>query len=218
MRPLFFILSFLAFLPFSMAQRHLLPEHRGEGVPGPVDNSFVIVWESVPGATGYEYVLSDNRFCFKGCAGDTRESVTRDTFATEFALQPDISYYWITRIFFANGDTSDWTLISRFNTTPVDIRPLFVAAPSPLVGRQLQLFIDWAAIPDIQSLDWELIDLQGRRARPTGSILRGSSIFRVQDYTVDLSGASPGMYQIYVSPKASDGTPLRPIQQKIILQ
>ncbi|MEL6133406.1 MAG: hypothetical protein AAFR59_08600, partial [Bacteroidota bacterium] len=136
----------------------------------------------------------------------------------EFSLQPDVPYYWITRIFFANGDTSDWTLISQFNTTPVAVRPLFIAAPSPLVGRELQLLIDWAATPDIQSIEWSLIDLKGRNVLPTRTIQRGSSIFRVQDYTVTLEGVRSGLYQIFVQPRASDGTPLRPIHQKIMLE
>ena len=72
----------------AQAQQHVSPRNGAKGVPGPFIHSFVIEWEAVPGAIGYEYVLSDNPLCFAGCPGDTRQERVTNTFAVEYKAVP----------------------------------------------------------------------------------------------------------------------------------
>lgn len=106
------------------AQTHLEPENGGDGLPGIVTGSFTIKWATVDSFSIYEYIMSDNPLCFTGCPGDTRQKKTISNSVTEFNLQEDVWYYWITRVYYLDGDTSYWSGISSFLAkTPLIDKP-----------------------------------------------------------------------------------------------
>ena len=162
---LFNVLLIIFIFSFSNVngQVHSVPPNGEKGVPGSIQNSFIIGWKGVEEAIGYEYVLSDNPLCFTGCSGDTREAFTTDTFTVEYNLQDDVWYYWITRIVYESGDTSQWTLISSFlasNPEDTDAKMVSVA-PNPIVYPNLSLRFDWALNPKANQVSILLYDLNG---------------------------------------------------------
>ncbi len=174
--PLLFFLLLLSTNALQ-SQIHRYPENGGAGVAGSIPGSYLIGWNRFEGAIGYEYVVSDNPLCFVGCAGDTRNSVVQDTVVLEYDLTPQKWYYWITRIYFADGDTAHWSPISSFFTeSPDDLPRLVTPAQNPVVGNTLSLLIDWARNPEALEMKINLFD-------QTGYLLRQES------YRRNLAGA-----------------------------
>lgn len=139
------------------------PDNGESGIPGAIPNSYVIGWSPLPGAQGYEYIISDNPQCFEGCSGDTRQQFVRDTASVEFNLQANHRYYWIIRTYFAEGDTSEWSFIYSFTTENTDYsRKMIQAAPSLVSDGVLRLRLDWAQYPEANFIDITLIGLDGR--------------------------------------------------------
>ncbi|MFK7972276.1 MAG: hypothetical protein AB8F95_18040 [Bacteroidia bacterium] len=161
----YFIISILAIAPFFVsAQDHIAPPKGGNGVPGVVEGSFIIRWAPVPGAIGYEYVLTNNELCFANCPGDTRQEVVTSTEAVEYSLADSTFYFWITRVIFAAGDTSEWTGNPNYflATTPDRSRPLAVASREGADAQELRFRLDWSALADAESITLELLDMQGK--------------------------------------------------------
>lgn len=143
------------------AQPHIYPKNGEDGLPGTESNSFLIGWQTIPNAIGYQYVMSDNPRCFVGCSGDTRFQTVTDTFAVEFNLQQDHWYYWITRIIYVNGDTSLWSTISSFVTTGIEDSPQMITPTNPTAHEGLTLHIDWGLDPNAVELNYRLINING---------------------------------------------------------
>jgi hypothetical protein len=187
-----------------LGQSHLAPFYRGGNIPGPVPGSFVIAWEHVPGAVGYDYVLTDNESCTAGCAGDTRESVTADSFAVAYDLREGAVYYWISRIRYADGTASEWSRISRFEAVTPDLRPLVTLAGNPVSDDQLQISLDWAAIGYVSELCYELTDLRGITVSRQTCITRGTAS-RLDQATLSVAGLPAGLYRLVYTPLDREG-------------
>jgi hypothetical protein len=153
----FFLMSSLAML----AQEHLGPIDGRPGTPGTVPGSFLINWEDIPDAIGYEYVLTNNELCFANCPGDTRMAVVQSSEAIEYDLMDSTFYFWITRIIYGEGDTSAWTLPSYFLATAPDLsRPVIVTSSTE--PGTLRVRLDWSALAAVESVWFEVLDFQGK--------------------------------------------------------
>ncbi|RMG59128.1 MAG: hypothetical protein D6722_22725 [Bacteroidetes bacterium] len=199
------------------AQVHLAPPQRGPGLPGPEAGSFLIVWGAEPGAVAYEYVMSDNPQCFAGCTGDTRQQIVRDTFAIEYGLREGRNYYWITRIHYADGVQSPWTLISAFRAETPAALPLLRVGPNPLYEGPLQLHIDWASDRRWTRLELALLDLQGRPLGITHSPRRQHPLWRLQEARWTLPPLPPGSYVLQYRPQ-SGGETGRPQSLRLVVR
>lgn len=196
MWPLFLasVCTFLLSLMMLKAQVHRFPDQGEKGVPGAVHNSFVIGWGGIEGAKAYQYVLSDNPLCFSGCSGDTREKFTEDTVAVEYNMQPDTWYYWITRIIYTKGDTSEWSLISSFFAeNPEDSRAKLVSiAGNPVSGPELPLRFDWGLNPEASQVKLKLMDLNGNILRNV--LVTRSTGVRFENREIPFEELAPGLY------------------------
>jgi len=164
--PISWLFFFCILLGLMQAQTGRFPDTGEAGIPGTVPNSYVIGWEPVEGALGYEYVVSDNPQCFVGCSGDTRQQFVVDTAAVEFNLQAERFYYWIIRTYFSEGDTSAWSFIFSFSTQATDFtRRMIVPAPNPIENQQIRLRLDWAQNPEAEGVSLTLINRQGAKVR-----------------------------------------------------
>ena len=192
-----FVLAFLIVAPLQ-AQIHLYPKEGEKGISGPVPRSFVVGWQHFEGAVNYQYVVSDNPLCFSGCAGDTREGFVADSFVVEFNLEPNRWYYWITRIHFANGDSSAWTLISSFFTEgPEDQARILAVAPNPVAGDQIKLRVDWGLNPDAQKIQLKLFNQQGHLVRDE-LIAKESFVLRFEEVQLPIDDLPSGIYHLRV--------------------
>lgn len=166
----------------SLFAQQRYPANDSAGIAGTVPNSYLIAWTPVPGAIGYDYVVSDNPLCFSGCAGDTREAFVRDTAAVEYDLQINHRYYWIIRTYFASGDTSGWSLIYSFTTGETSFeRQMVVPVPNPIQNQEIRLRFDWAQNPKASDIYLRLIDPQGQELgqetfRPRQQLVRYGSL------------------------------------------
>ena len=194
------VLLGLTFLfPFSgIGQDHLAPLRGDNGIPGTIPGSYIIKWAAVPGAVAYEYVLTNNELCFANCPGDTRQSLVTATEAVEFDLQDSTFYFWITRVVFGTGDTSDWTLPSYFLATAPDLsRPLAVSVPKEDRSQSLEIRLDWSSLAEAERVDLEVFTLNGKRIyRHPTSLRRQGVSQRFARYSLPFAPASPGFYAI----------------------
>lgn len=219
-----FIISTILFafirLSASFAQTHLEPANGGNGVPGSITGSFIIKWASVDSVANYEYIMSSNPLCFSGCPGDTRQDLTGDTAATEYNLQEDVWYYWITRIYFLKGDTSYWTDISSFLAqTPPEAEPdqLIKIAPNPPSdGQNLTLEIDWAVNPDAKKITLEFFTITGQTLNLT-TIIEKSGNKRYQSHNLKSLNLNQGIYIAEFIVDDNPGNPNNKIIKKIII-
>lgn len=195
MRIFLVFLTQLLLLGLSLdAQVHRYPDHGGTGVSGSIPGSYLIGWSHFEGAVAYEYVVSDNPLCFVGCAGDTRNSVISDSLALEYDLTPQKWYYWITRIYFANGDTSHWSPISSFFTeSPDDLPKLITPAQNPVVGNEIKLLIDWARNPEAQTMRINVYDQFGN-LRAQQAYRRNLGGARFEEVQIPAHGLPAGYY------------------------
>lgn len=214
------IIALLFSVTSLMAQKHLSPPSGADGVPGRIPGSFAIEWEAVEGAIAYEFVLTDNSDCFAGCAGDTRQAQITDTRTIQFGLQEGLFYYWITRVFYDNGDVSGWSPVSSFRAVTAEIDEVLRLA-SPVV-EQTVLWIDWQAITDVPQIQLSMIDMAGRQVRPapladiwTG--LRPRNGFeRFSRYEIPLTGLRPGVYVFVFSLQRAEESEL--LFRKIVVE
>ncbi|MEL7529871.1 MAG: hypothetical protein AAFN10_01110 [Bacteroidota bacterium] len=192
--PLFACLFLSLSFQTAAAQLNRFPANGEDGVPSAVPNSFLIGWSPFEGAAYYEYVLTDNAQCFIGCAGDTRLEAGADTVAVEYNLQPNRWYYWIVRIYFANGDTSEFSSIySFFTEQPEDQQRLLTVASNPIVGGTAKLLIDWAQNEDAFEAQINIYDQNGN-PRKRETIRRGLTALRFEEVLVPISDLPSGYY------------------------
>lgn len=199
------------------AQTHTTPPHKNDGEPGPVTNSFVIAWEPFPDAIAYEYVVTDNEFCFRGCSGDTRNRIVTDTFAIEFNMQVEIPYYWITRVHLSNGDTTRWTLISSFKSITPPVESLITVAPNP-VEEDLRILFDWGADPNVRTVQFSLFDREGRQPIPQQTLTKIGTVTRFEEQIIRLNGLTPGIYFVNLLVTSNDELPAKKEIHKIIIR
>lgn len=197
MRKCFFIM--LICLTVSLqAQTHLSPPDGGDGVAGRIPGSFAVEWEAVEGAVAYGYVLTDNSDCFVGCAGDTRQGKLTNNRVIQFGLQEGVFYYWITQVYFANGDSSGWSPISSFRAITKEVDQV-ISMSSP-AGEKGILWVDWQGITDVLEIKLRMIDINGRQLRPEpfSPIWQGlrprNGFERFTRYEIPLTGVQPGVY------------------------
>lgn len=201
------------------AQSNVWPQNGADGISWRYDNSFVISWAPVKNAVAYEYVLTDNPLCYRGCSGDTRYAQVKDTFAISFEMQRNKWYYWVTRVI-TETDTSDWSEISAFfSKVPEGGQRLFQLYPNPVsTGEPWNLSIDWFGNNRARKIQITLYDLQGIvRFDKTYSKL--SSAVRFENFTIDLANLTPG---IYMSMCTVDDNPYisgnRTVEKVVILE
>ncbi|MEM9984071.1 MAG: hypothetical protein AAF804_03160 [Bacteroidota bacterium] len=211
-----FTLLLLLTLSSARAQFGRTPTNGEEGIPGTIPNSYVISWRTLPEATGYEYVLSDNPLCFEGCAGDTRQAYVRDTLAIEFNLAPQRRYYWIIRTYLKDGDTTEWSLIYSFSTSQTDFeRRMIQPAPSLVEDGVLRFRLDWAQNPRANTLDLTLIS-PGGQLLLSRRIQHAETLIRYQDLSWPLPQLGPGTYLVIATVSEAGG--LRPITYRLKIQ
>ena len=200
--PSFLIKSLLLALLLSVgslrAQLHVAPEDEAFGIPGLEENSFVIIWREMEGAVAYEYVISDNSFCFSGCGGDTRQNLVGDTFAIEYELIAEKAYYWITRVLFEDGSYSDWSLISTFFTRTPELRPFVSISPNP-ASCPITLLMDWAANEKARSLSLTFYNQWGHTIFPKTVFNGGDSALRQDQFLLPCDYLRPGLYFALIS-------------------
>lgn len=194
-------------------QEHAFPVDKGLGEPGPKARSFVIGWHPVPGAVGYEYVLTDNFLCFAGCAGDTRNEIVQDTFTIEYELLIDKQYYWVTRVHFENGEAGPWTLISEFWAWTPPVEPIVQVAPNPVIGP-FRVQLDWGANPDADILIVTILNTEGRIMSVPREI-RPSSLLRKDVQIWEEVDLAPGNYILLIEARSNDGRSFSPLVRKI---
>ena len=192
-------LTLLCFLVMPLfSQFHVYPEEGEAGIPGPVPRSFVVGWQHFEGAVNYQYVISDNPLCFAGCAGDTREGFVADSFVVAFNMEPNKWYYWITRIHFADGDSSAWTLINSFYTEGPEDQPRILAvAPNPIVEDQMRIRVDWGLNPDAQKIQLKLFNQEGNLLRNEW-ITKESFVLRFEEVLFPIDDLPAGIYHLRV--------------------
>jgi hypothetical protein len=218
MRILSYISGTLLYLTLNIAvaQEHLSPKNGSLGIPGPFIGSFEIKWASVEGAISYEYVLSDNPLCFAGCPGDTRQEIVPDTSAFEFNLQEDKWYYWITRIIFSNNTFSPWVGISSFFAkTPEGKGELVQINPNPVTDGQINLSVDWALNPGANQFQVYLLNSLGVIIR--NKIFAKSQGIRNEDFTIDVTKLSPGIWTIIINVDDNPNNPNNRLTQKVVI-
>lgn len=203
-----FVLAFIFSFSGLVAQKHLSPPSGADGVPGRIPGSFAVAWEAVEGAIAYGFVLTDNSNCFQGCAGDTRQGRITDTRTIQFGLQEGIFYYWITRIYYANGDSSGWSPISNFRAITADIGEI-ISVESPATDQSV-VWIDWQGITDVLEIKLRIIDLQGRQWHPNLAGfqlgLRPRNGFeRFSRYEIPLTGVRAGVYILVFALQRAEG-------------
>ncbi|MEL6652032.1 MAG: hypothetical protein AAFQ87_14615 [Bacteroidota bacterium] len=178
----------------ALAQLNRFPSNGEEGMPSAIPNSFLIGWSPYEDAIGYEYVVSDNAQCFVGCSGDTRQEYVIDTVGVEFNLVPERWYYWIVRIHFANGDTSQFSSIySFFTEPPTDQSRLLTVASNPIIGNEVKFLFDWAQNDDAIEISVNLYDQQGNR-RKQMKYRRGLTALRFEEVMVPIDDLPAGYY------------------------
>jgi len=200
------------------AQQHLEPVNGADGSPGSITGSFTIKWASVDSVSNYEYIVSDNPLCFNGCPGDTRQRFSGDTTATEYNMQEGKWYYWITRIYYLNGDTSYWSGISSFLAkTPPQPDPdeIIKVSPNPCPNKEVVLKIDWATNPDAREITVIIHSLLGFRL---AEVVVEKSGNRYQDYPLSLPSNAKGTYIAVFIVGDNPNNPNNRITKKIIVQ
>jgi len=202
----------------SFAQTHLEPPNGGDGIPGSIARSFVIKWAPVDSAVQYEYIVSDNPLCFSGCAGDTRQKKSSDTTGTEYNMQEGKWYYWITRVYYLNGDTSYWSDISSFLAkTPPQPEPdeIIKISPNPSPNKEVVLKIDWATNPDANEITASIYSLMGIKLKEETIEKAGG---RYQDYPISFPSLNKGAYIIVFVVDNNPNNPNNKITKKLIVQ
>lgn len=213
-----YIVIFVFLCANSYAQQHLVPSNGENGKPGPITSSFVIKWASVDSAVQYEYIVSDNPLCFNGCPGDTRQKETSDTTATEYNLQEEKWYYWITRVYYLNGDTSYWSGISSFLAkTPPQPEPdeIIKISPNPCPNNEVVLKIDWATNPNANEITASIYSLAGIKLKEETIEKAGG---RYQDYLVSFPSLNKGTYIVVFVVDDNPNNPNNKITKKLIVQ
>lgn len=191
------LVVFICWISASFAQVHKFPDHGGKGVPGAFPYSFVLGWGGVEDVRSYQYVISDNPLCFSGCSGDTREGFIADTFLVVYNMEPDRWYYWITRMIMADGDTSEWSLISSFLTeTPDHTARLVSVGGNPLSERLIPLRFDWALNPEATHITYKIFNQNGTLME-SGQFFRTIG-FRLEEKIIPVPYFTPGMYILAV--------------------
>lgn len=210
---------FLVNTSLSISQPHLAPPDGGDGVAGTIPKSFVIEWAPVEGAIAYEYVMSDNPYCFTGCSGDTRQRVVSAPSATEYNLQTDVWYYWITRIILSPEDTSEWTLISSFFATTPESPGYFVNIyPNPATDDVIRLTLDWGIDPNAKEIAVSLYNSSGQPLRNWVFKKPGNST-RFEEVEIPGEDLISGLYFIQVAVNGgSSFNPNNLTTQKLMLR
>lgn len=200
------------------SQVHVAPANGADGIPGVVPKSFIIEWAPVQGAIAYEYVMSDNPLCFTGCPGDTRQQVVQATTATEYNLQTDIWYYWITRILLETGDTTEWTLISSFfASTPESKGNIIELSQHPSTGENINFKIDWGINPNATEIELGLYTISGQPLR-NWVFKKTSNGIRFEDVWVPRESLASGIYLIRSFVNDNLNNPNNSNTLKLILQ
>jgi len=202
------------------SQLHIAPENGADGIPSVVPKSFVIEWAEAQGAIAYEYVMSDNPLCFSGCPGDTRQRLvpSESTRATEYNLQINTWYYWITRIYLDTGDTTDWTLISSFfATTPESKGNIIELISHPSIGESISFKIDWGINPNATEIEIELYTISGQPLR-NWVFKKSSNGTRFEEIEVPRESLPGGIYIIRSSVNDNANNPNNFKTLKLILQ
>ncbi len=218
-----YIIIFFAFILIAetscIAQIHLEPVNGENGIPGPISGSFIIKWASVDSAIYYEYIVSDNPLCFEGCPGDTRQKTTPDTTATEYNLQEGKMYYWITRVYYLNGDTSYWSAIpsSFLAKTPPEANPdeIVNILPNPCAKENITFKIDWYVNPKAREINISIYSVFGFKISEYNIEKENT---RYQEHKLNVTSFTKGAYVALIILDDNPNNPNNRIIRKFIIQ
>ncbi len=197
---LFVAFIIYTFLSFAQCPLQRLPENGANGYNGSTPRSFIIQWDSLEGAVKYEYVVTDNNLCFRGCLGDTRTALTPDLFSKQINLALDKWYYWVVRAIMKNGDTTYYSPIHSFYTAPrpEDKQSYFSLGPIPAKDF-MDVTITWPIDPDITLFNYILFNFHGETIKKSGDIyLTKSETEQTEVHRVDFNGFALGLYFIEI--------------------
>jgi len=202
-----------------VAQVHLEPANGANGIPGPVTASFIMKWASFDSVLYYEYIVSDNPLCFEGCPGDTRQNTTPDTVATEYNFQEGKIYYWITRMYYLNGDTSSWSTIpsSFLAKTPDESNPdeIVNILPNPCAKENITFKIDWYINPKAREMNISIYSVFGFKISEYNIEKKNT---RYQEYKLNVASFSKGSYVAIFILDDNPNNPNNRIAKKFIIQ
>ncbi len=211
------ILIFCFTLYSARSQEHVAPKNGGDGIPGEITGSFKLIWASVSAADNYEYILSDNPLCFVGCPGDTRQRQVGDTIATEYNLQEDRWYYWITRYYTDDSIISSWTTITSFLAkTPELSERIIQVSPNPIENNTLRILIDWAVNPSGREIQIEVYNLSGQHILRSKAVKTNGNT-RFQTIELDLGVGKKGLYLAIFTVDDNPNNPNNLILHKFII-
>lgn len=178
------------------APQQVSPLNGSPGNPGAVSNSFIIKWDTVPNAAYYEWVISDNHLCFKGCAGDTRQQTTLNTSAISYNFPPNKWYYWIVRAILNNGDTTASSPISSFRTESSGADDLpYITISLDATNDKVGIGIEWAIQPDVKELTYDVVSEAGQKIITDGTItLKKDPAIRQEWFPISVALLQAGTY------------------------
>lgn len=202
---IFFLLVVISADAFTQPIQYL-PKNGEDGYHGSTPRSFIIQWDSLPGAAYYEYVITDNSLCFFGCSGDTRMDKVPATYAVEKNFVLDKWYYWIVRAYMKNGDTSFFSPIHSFYTRPrpEDSRMYFTLYPNLVSNGTMDLTAVWNIDPDITKFQYKVYNLYGDVLITSSEYtIRKSELEETERFPILLYSLSAGIYFIEISTNIS---------------
>lgn len=201
MKILFFVIGInfgctnLCFSQNLPAPMQLEPSNGSNGIAGSYSNSYLIKWDSVPNATYYEFVASDNHLCFNGCPGDTRTGKPGNTSAIIYNLPSNKWYYWIVRAYLNNGDTTNSSGIWSFRTvTSGNENPYITVSIDPLTDK-INIGVEWVVEPDVQKIAYSVYTELGQEVIAEGKItLIRNEFIRQEWFPISSVALNPGTY------------------------
>lgn len=188
-------MSFVSFGQVAPAPQQLSPPNGSAGNSGAVSNSFIIRWDTVPNAAFYQYVISDNHLCFKGCAGDTREGTIGNTSAISYNFPPNRWYYWIVRAILTTGDTTASSGIWSFRTESSDKEAPYITVSLDAPSDKVSIGIEWTIQPDVKKLTYEVLNEAGQKIITNEIIiLKQDLAIRQEWFPISVASLQAGTY------------------------
>lgn len=194
-----YLQSALLGLLFCSLQLHAqrLPQDGQKGIETTTPNAWLIQWDSYGEGILYEYLITDNPLCTKGCAGDTREGTTKANVHVEFNLKPNVWYYWTYRPILTDTLEGEWLDPYAFFTKPEEIPPFYFANKT--------LFLDRQAYPNSRKISIHFYNIQGQIVHTTSWDLNGFERIQKQNFP----WLYEGLYFLYLSDEQHNFKPLK---------
>jgi len=169
-------------------------------------DSYIISWPKQEGVKQYDYIVTDNSLCFRGCAGDTKEGIVNDTSLLVAPNYPGRNYFWRISPVKSETDTNRyWSEIKVFNTlSSSDSKPTdwITISPNPSSSNLLKLTLDWLVVQNEATYDCLIYDSKGNVvSRYENFSPKNRDDLRFSSHDFDLHGLKTGHYFLLLSSK-----------------